>query len=176
MANKYSFLKTEKAPAIFVEALKHIGTKEIVGKDHNKKILAWAKEIGWHEVYVNDEIPWCGLFIAYCAKMAGVQVVKNPLRALAWNDYGTTVKPGEEMLGDILTFSRSGGGHVGIYVGEDSTHFHVLGGNQNNEVNIVRIKKERLAGGRRTAWKKSRPLNVRKIFLDDSGIVTENEA
>jgi len=176
MANKYSFVKLEKSPAILVEAVKLIGTKEIIGKDHNRKILDWAKAIGWQEVYTNDEIPWCGLFIGYCAKMAGVQVVKNPLRALAWNDYGTSVEPGGEMLGDVLTFARSGGGHVGLYVGEDKTHFHVLGGNQNNEVSIVRIDKRRLAGCRRTAWKKARPLNVRKIFLDATGVVTENEA
>lgn len=176
MANKYSFLKLEKAPAILVEAVKHIGTKEIVGKDHNRKILDWAKVIGWHEVYTNDEIPWCGLFIGYCAKMAGVQVVKNPLRALAWNDYGTQVSKGDEMLGDVLTFSRSGGGHVGIYVGEDKTHFHVLGGNQNNEVSIVRIDKKRLSQCRRTKWKIGRPINVRKVILDSTGVVTENEA
>lgn len=174
--NKYSFLKAEKAPALLVEAIKHIGTKEIIGKDHNRKILDWAKEIGWHEVYTNDEIPWCGLFIGYCAKMAKVQVVKNPLRALDWNNYGTSVSAGEEMLGDILTFTRSGGGHVGIYVGEDKTHFHVLGGNQNNEVSVTRIDKKRLSQGRRTAWKVGRPLNVRKVFFDASGAVSENEA
>lgn len=174
--SKYSFLKNEKSPAILVEAFSHLGVKEFVGKDHNRKILDWAKEIGWGDVYTNDEIPWCGLFIGYCAKKAGVQVVKNPLRALAWNDYGTAVEPGGEMLGDILTFSRSGGGHVGLYVGEDKTHFHVLGGNQNNEVNIIRIDKRRLAGCRRTAWKKSRPLNVRKIYFDATGEISTNEA
>ncbi len=176
MANKYSFLKLEKAPALLVEAIKHLGTKEIIGKDHNRKILDWAKELGWQEVYTNDEIPWCGLFIGYCAKKTGVQVVNNPLRALAWNNYGTAVKQGEEMLGDILTFTRSGGGHVGIYIGEDKTHFHVLGGNQNNEVSIVRIDKRRLSQCRRTKWKVGIPQNVRKVFLDSTGIVTDNEA
>lgn len=176
MANKYSFLKLEKAPAILVEAIKHLGTKEIFGKDHNQKILDWAKVIGWEKVYLNDETPWCGMFVGYCAKMANVQVVKNPLRALDWNNYGTNVQPGEEMLGDILTFTRKGGGHVGFYVGEDKTHFHVLGGNQNNEVSIVRIDKKRLSQCRRTKWKISRPLNVRKVYYDAVGTVSENEA
>ena len=36
------------------------------------------------------------------------------------------------MLGDILTFKRNGGGHVGLYVGEDKDCYHVLGGNQGN--------------------------------------------
>lgn len=176
MATKYSFLKLEQAPALLVEAVKHIGTKEFVGKDHNRKILDWAKALGWDSVYTNDEIPWCGLFIGYCAKMAKVQVVNNPLRALAWAEYGTHVALGEEMLGDILTFKRTGGGHVGIYVGEDKTHFHVLGGNQNNEVCIVRIDKRRLHECRRTAWKVARPRTVRKVFYDETGLISNNEA
>ena len=55
----YTWLKEEKSPKILVEAVKHIGTKEIVGKQHNKKILEWAEAIGLKSVYTNDEIPWC---------------------------------------------------------------------------------------------------------------------
>jgi cell wall-associated NlpC family hydrolase len=80
------------------------------------------------------------------------------------------------MLGDVLTFKRNGGGHVGIYVGEDKTHFHVLGGNQNNEVNVVRIAKTRLFKARRTVWRIAQPQNVRKIYLEPKGIITTNEA
>lgn len=57
------------------------------------------------------------------------------------------------MLGDALTFKRNGGGHVGIYVGEDSTCYHVLGDNQSNMVCITRIEKTRCSGIRRTEWK-----------------------
>ena len=111
----YAWLKYEKSPKILVEAVKHIGTKEIVGKKHNKKILGWAEAIGLKSVYTNDEIPWCGLFIAYCCHAQGLQVVKHPLWALNWNKYGNVAQT--PMLGDILTFTRNGGGHVGIYVG-----------------------------------------------------------
>ncbi len=137
----YDWLKDEKSPKILVEAVKHIGVKEIVGKAHSPEIMNWAEVVGvsW---YTNDEIPWCGLYIAYCAKVAGLEVVKAPLRALSWAEYGTDVD--EPMLGDILTFKRDGGGHVGIYVGEDAKYYHVLGGNQNNSVNVARIAKSRL--------------------------------
>jgi uncharacterized protein (TIGR02594 family) len=170
----YNWLKEEKGPKILVEAVKHIGTKEIVGKEHNKKILGWAEAIGLKSVYTNDEIPWCGLFIAYCCHAQGLDVVKHPLWALNWNKFGNVAKV--PMLGDVLTFTRNGGGHVGIYIGEDTTCYHVLGGNQNNQVNVMRIEKSRLSQARRTAWKIAQPSNVRKIELSNKGIISTNEA
>jgi cell wall-associated NlpC family hydrolase len=79
------------------------------------------------------------------------------------------------MLGDVLTFKREGGGHVGIYIGEDTTHFHVLGGNQGNAVSVSRIAKTRLFKARRTPWKIAQPSNVRKIILEGKGNVSTNE-
>jgi uncharacterized protein (TIGR02594 family) len=169
----YNWLQEENAPRILVQAVKLIGTKEIVGKAHNPIILDWAKQLGI-KAYTNDEIPWCGLFIAYCAHKAGVQIVDGPLWALNWAKYGT--KESTPMLGDVLTFKRDGGGHVGLYVGEDRTHYHVLGGNQNNQVNVMRIAKTRLHQARRTAWKIAQPSNVRKIELSNKGIISTNEA
>ena len=170
----YAWLKKETAPKILVEAVKHIGTKEIVGKQHNPTILSWAKALGLEKVYTNDEIPWCGLFVAYCAHAAGLEVVKHPLWALNWNKYGNVAKVA--MLGDVLTFTRNGGGHVGIYVGEDATHYHVLGGNQNNSVSVSRIAKDRLSQARRTAWKVAQPASVRVVHLEAKGVITTNEA
>ena len=170
----YAWLKKEKSPKILVEAVKLIGTKEIVGKAHNPTILSWAKALGLDKLYTNDEIPWCGLFIAYCCHAADLDVVKHPLWALNWNKYGNVAQV--PMLGDVLTFTRNGGCHVGIYVGEDNTHYHVLGGNQNNSVSISRIEKSRLSQARRTAWKIAQPANVRVIHLEPKGVVTTNEA
>ena len=170
----YAWLKKERAPKILVEAVKHIGVKEIVGKQHNPTILSWAKALGLEKVYTNDEIPWCGLFVAYCAHASGLPVVKHPLWALNWNKYGNVAKV--PMLGDVLTFTRNGGGHVGIYVGEDATHYHVLGGNQNNSVSVSRIAKDRLSQARRTAWKIAQPASVRVVHLAAKGVVTTNEA
>jgi uncharacterized protein (TIGR02594 family) len=170
----YAWLKKETAPKILVEAVKHIGVKEIVGKQHNPTILSWAKALGLEKVYTNDEIPWCGLFVAYCAHAAGLDVVKHPLWALNWNKYGNVAK--FAMLGDVLTFTRNGGGHVGIYVGEDATHYHVLGGNQNNSVSVSRIAKDRLSQARRTAWKVAQPASVRVVHLEAKGVITTNEA
>jgi uncharacterized protein (TIGR02594 family) len=170
----YDWLNLETSPRILVQAVKQLGVKEIVGKEHNPVILSWAKELKLASVYNSDEIPWCGLYIAYICKMAGLDVVKKPLWALSWSNWGTEVN--EPMLGDVLTFKRKGGGHVGIYVGEDNTHYHVLGGNQNNSVSVSRIAKSRLFKARRTAWKVAQPTSVRKIKLEPKGVITTNEA
>jgi hypothetical protein len=58
--------------------------------------------------------------------------------------FGNYAPPG---LGTILVFSRGSGGHVGVYMGEDSTHYHVLGGNQSDRVSVARIPKTRLLPG-----------------------------
>lgn len=169
----YKWLKKENHPKVLVEARKHIGVAEIVGKDHNPTILGWAEELGLKNIYTNDEIPWCGLFIAYVCYKAGKNVVEKPLWARNWNKWG--VKQDKAMLGDILVFSRGSGGHVGIYVGEDSKCYHVLGGNQNNKVSVTRIVKSRCIGIRRTPWQIKQPYNVRVIHLETKGAISTNE-
>lgn len=169
----YDWLKTESGPKILVEAVKLLGVKETVGNANNPVILQWAKELGLQKIYTNDAIPWCGLFIAYVVKQAGKDVVKNPLYALNWAAWGNPIDKPE--LGDILTFKRNGGGHVGIYVGEDKDFYHVLGGNQGDAVTISRIAKTRLYRARRTQWSVAQPKNVRRVFLEAKGVITTNE-
>lgn len=170
----YDFLKQEKAPKILVEAVKLLGVKEIVGTPNNPTILQWAKDLKLDKIYTNDAIPWCGLFIAYVVKKAGKEVAKNPLYALNWSSWGNAVDVPK--LGDILTFKRDGGGHVGIYVGEDSECYHVLGGNQSDMVKVSRIAKSRLFKARRTPWSVAQPKEVRVIKLDSKGSISKNEA
>jgi len=172
---QYQWLANENSPKVIAEAVKLYGTKEVVGKQHSKEILSWAKELSLEKIYTNDEIPWCGLFTAIVIKRAGFNVVKSPLWARDWLNFGTPQKTA--MLGDVLVFTRpGGGGHVGFYVGEDDTCYHVLGGNQSNMVNTTRILKSRCIGIRRCDWKVSQPKNVRVIKLASTGTVSINEA
>jgi uncharacterized protein (TIGR02594 family) len=172
MAN-YNWLKTEKSPKIIVEAIKLLGIKEVPGSGDNRTILQWAETLGLEKEYRKDDIPWCGLFIAYVCKQAGLAVVEKPLWARNWANFGT--KETVAMLGDILVFVRDGGGHVGIYVGEDKTAYHVLGGNQSDMVCVTRIRKERCVAIRRTPWKVAQPNTVRVIELEATGSVSINE-
>ncbi len=169
----YNYLKTF-APKLIEEAIKYMGIQEILGKEHNPKIMQWAEELGLKNVYITDEIPWCGLYVAIVCKRAGKEVVVNPLWAKNWLKFGT--KQAVAMLGDILVFSRDTGGHVGFYVGEDADCYHVLGGNQSNKVSVTRIRKIRCIGIRRSKWQIAQPASVRVIALNSNGIISNNEA
>jgi uncharacterized protein (TIGR02594 family) len=174
LPKQYQWLELEPGPKMLLVALELYGTKEIVGKDDNPMILSWAKELGLDSIFRADETAWCGLFVGICAKRSGWDVVKDPLWALNWGNFGQQVP--EPMLGDILTFKRPGGGHVGIYIGEDGKCYHVLGGNQGNAVSITRIEKVRLQKAARPIWKISQPTNVRKIVVSSAGVISTNEA
>lgn len=96
------------------------------------------------------KIPWCGDFVETCiaVTLPDEPIPDNPYASINWLKFGREVKP---TLGAILVFWRktpsSWQGHVGFYVGEDATHYHVLGGNQSNSVTISRIAKNRLRKG-----------------------------
>ncbi len=169
----YQWLAQEPAPRHLLKAVELYGVTETVGSKHNPVIMGWAKELGLEKVYTADSIPWCGLYAAIVIHRAVRPVVDQPLWALNWNNFGVRVT--EPMLVDILTFTRKSGGHVGFYVGEDATAYHVLGGNQGNKVSVVRILKKRLVQARRPAYN-SQPTNVRKIRLEPNGIISDNES
>lgn len=169
----YQWLQQEPAPRHLLKAVELFGTTESVGNINNPVIMGWAKELGLEKVYTSDSIPWCGLYAAIVIHRAARPVVNQPLWALNWNNFG--VKVTEPMLGDILTFTRKSGGHVGFYVGEDDAAYHVLGGNQGNKVSVVRISKKRLSQARRPVYN-SQPANIRKVFLASSGALSTNEA
>ena len=176
LPNKYQWLASEPGPAILREALACYGVAEFKGGANNPVIIEWAKEVGgWiGDWYVQDSVPWCGLFIAVCAHRAGFPFNQKALSAREWASWGN--KSNRPMLGDVLVFARDGGGHVGLYVGEDADCFHVLGGNQADAVNITRIKKSRAVAVRRCPWRVSQPANVRQISLSATGAVSTNEA
>lgn len=174
LAPQYVWLLNEPGPKMLLEALKLYGTVEGAGAKDNPTILGWAKEVGLSQTYSRDSIPWCGLFMAVVAKRAGKDVVKNPLWALSWAEFGKPVTDGAK-LGDVLTFKRNGGGHVALYIGEDGSTYHCLGGNQSDKVCITRIAKSRLYKARRPAYS-VQPTNVRKIKLAANGQISSNEA
>lgn len=177
LPNKYKWLMHEPGPRILREALLWYGTLEALGDDNNPTILAWADEIGgWiGDWYNKDSIAWCGLFVALCAKRAGFPFNQKALSALEWKNWGAE-RHGAPMLGDVLVFGRAGGGHVALYVGEDDTSYHVLGGNQSDAVSIARLAKTRLLAARHCPWLKGEPENVRRVLLTPEGMLSENEA
>lgn len=153
----------------------YIGIKEFPGvAKNNPTIMGWAKRLGgWiASFYKNDEIPWCGLFVAECFNAHKMQVPASALSALAWANWG---QPSKLAPGAVLVFKRQGGGHVGFYVAEDSDSYHVLGGNQSNSVSVTRIAKDRLVAIR---WPKEShpPASEQRVMRRSFSALSRNEA
>jgi len=174
----YAWLAKEPAPRILVAALKLYGTTETKGKADNPVIMEWARGLGRTiaAAYTADAVPWCALFLSHVCRTLALPVPEGyqALRAFGFLTWGNATP--YAMLGDILVFKRDGGGHVGIYVGEDPDCYHVLGGNQGDRVSIVRISKSRCVAVRRTPWERRQPDTVRRIVLEPTGAVSSNEA
>lgn len=121
-----------------------LGTREYPGASNNPAIMRWAARtarfLGVR--YDGDAVPWCGLFVCYSLVEAGFVPASIAVRASAWAAWGVPLQRGA--YGAVLVFTRQGGGHVGFYVGEDANHYHVLGGNQGDAVNVMRLAKDRL--------------------------------
>lgn len=158
-----------------IEAARHIGLKEGVGKANNQTIMDWADDLDAD--FHKDETPWCGLFVGHCMNSAlpDESIPNNFLGARTWLNYGMSASP---QLGSILVFwrgKRDGWqGHVGFYWAEEENHFHVLGGNQSDSVSLTRIAKDRLLGAR---WPRSLPTRgITRTATAGGKLVSVNEA
>jgi len=78
------------------------------------------------------------------------------------------------MFAISLVFARGSGGHVGFAMGQDDTHFYLLGGNQSDAVTVARVAKARLLGAR---WPRTFPLRPEPLPPMASGefLATTNE-
>lgn len=167
-------------PNWLVSARKNIGEREVKGSKHNPLFLTWLKRLGaW---WANDEVPWCGLFVAIHLYDSGRGIPKHWYRASAYAEpeYGTRLD--DPCVGCLAVFTRTGGGHVAMVVGKDKRgNIMCLGGNQGDQVSVVPFDIARnpvwiwppMANGVRSA-----PLPERYSLplLQSDGNVSVNEA
>jgi uncharacterized protein (TIGR02594 family) len=175
---KYEWLaNVGQLPRTIANGLALIGVAEIVGKGSNRTIIGWRDELNAEGIkiagYSDDDIPWCGLFAAIVVHRSGKRAVDGPLWARNWAKFDTETN--EPSLGDILVFVRNGGGHVGFYVAEDATAYHVLGGNQSNKVSITRIEKSRCIAKRRPIYN-VKPSSVKPYKMTAAGALSKDES
>lgn len=175
-------------PKMITEGLKLLGIREVPGAASNPEILKFASELGLQGIYKNDDTSWCAVAHCSVAKRAGKQVrfidPYDYLRAKAFSkllqtnpDDWELIERIDAKLGDTLIFTRPGGGHIGLDIGESKTHFYVMGGNQNNMYSFTRVAKERLWAVMRPKYKIGMPASVKKYILNDTGVpVTSNES
>ena len=152
------------------EGFKHLGLTEIKGSQHNVEIIKWLKDLGaW---WKNDEEAWCGTFVAWCLKQAGVKYPKHWYRALDYLNYGTKIS--KPAYGAVGIKTRKGGGHVCFIVGQDlkTGKLVCLGGNQNDQVCLALYNKSDFFA---FYWygKTSNPLPSRYNLPQYSGINTQ---
>lgn len=166
-------MTTTAEPAWLRAARAKLGTREAPGKANSPTIMGWIKRLGTKVLgtIVNDDAtPWCGTFVAVCMIEAGLPAAPIAVRAKAWATWGLPVTP---RLGCVLVFAREGGGHVGLYVGEDANRFYVLGGNQGDKVSIAPIAKDRMIASR---WPMGVPSATKAVQMTSAAAASRNEA
>lgn len=113
-------------------ARNELGVKEIVGKQHNPRVLEYlgATRGKWS----TDETPWCSGFVNWVMAHAGMGNTGSAA-ALSWRNWGKRVN--EPAPGAIGVIDHGGGkGHVGFVIGRQGNNLLLLGGNQRNAVSI----------------------------------------
>jgi len=60
-------------------AREKIGIREVKGAKHNPKIIQWLVNLA--AVWMDDETPWCGAFVAECLREANVRYPSTWYRA-----------------------------------------------------------------------------------------------
>lgn len=174
---KFSFLEgIGTLPNLVVASLNYLGLKEYPGTTNNNPVIMnMAKSLGISNIYQNDEVAWCALYMCHLCKITNKPMPftgYDILRAKSFENWG--VASPQASLGDVLVFKRPEGAHVGLYIAESPTTYFVLGGNQSNSVNITEIAKNRLTAVRRY-YSIAPPASVKPYMTNSSGNISINE-
>lgn len=159
-------------PIWLTAARKYLGLDEDAGKATDPTISRWLKTLkAW---WTDDETPWCGTYVAAAFTDVGITPVKHWYRAKAWLEWGQ--KLADPILGCVVIFERTGGGHVGFVVGVDKTgRLLVLGGNQGNKVSIAPFERTRVLGYRWPPGRIYAPFEPLAVFANTAA-ASRNEA
>lgn len=133
---------------MFNRGLDFYGVKEVPGAEHNPVIVKWFQDIG-HKWVRDDETAWCSCYINWLAWSLNLER-SGKLDARSWLGVGYQVTVPRR--GHITIFWRRSAsdwrGHVGLFVRKEGGYIYVLGGNQDNQVNIKPYPESRLLGYR----------------------------
>ncbi|CAB4141439.1 TIGR02594, TIGR02594 family protein [uncultured Caudovirales phage] len=120
-------------------ARRELGVKELQGIADNPRIVEYHATTTLRAT--DDEVPWCSSFVNWCMTKAGY-VGTRSAAARSWASWG--VKIDKPVKGCIVVLTRTGGGHVGFYEDGDDHTISVLGGNQDDAVNVRKYRSSRL--------------------------------
>ena len=130
-------------------AMTYDGLREWPGQKHNPKIIEWFAKVG-HAWVKDDERAWCAAFVGGVLEECGIKG-SGRLQARSFLKWGVELP--EPPVGCIVIFWRGKKkgfkGHIGFVVGQDSAgNLMVMGGNQGNQANIRKFKRDRVLGYR----------------------------
>ena len=140
-------------------AQRFVGVRELPGQLRNPQIMAMLLlDAKWPE---DDSVAWCSAFLNYIAWLLRLPRSKD-LRARSWLSVGMPIGLDEAKPGwDVIVLSRGPNapgpeqmdapGHVGFYAGVsiDGSCIYILGGNQDDSVNVSAFRIDRVLGLRR---------------------------
>jgi uncharacterized protein (TIGR02594 family) len=138
-------MNTEILQKIIDTATKEIGTKEVVGKKDNPRIVEYHSKTSLKAQ--SDEVPWCSAFVNWVTEKCGLTGTYNAA-ARSWLSWGIK---SEFVPGCIVVMKRGNSswqGHVGIGIKKVGPVVWVLGGNQSDEVNISKYSTFKILGYR----------------------------
>ena len=94
-----------------------------------------------------DSVAWCSSFVNFCVERAGFRGTKSK-SARSWLEWG--VEAADFVPGCIVVLNRGQPpkGHVGFYVGRESSRLRLLGGNQGDKVSVASYDADRVIGRR----------------------------
>jgi uncharacterized protein (TIGR02594 family) len=134
-------------PIWLTAARRELGQREKAGPAENGRIL-WYHSFSKLRAQ-SEQVPWCASFVNAMLETSGIRSTKSAAAA----SYATWGEPCELKDGAIVVFGKAdpdagGTGHVAFCVGVEDRYVLVLGGNQNNAVNIARRERSRIVAVR----------------------------
>lgn len=129
-------------------ALGEVGQQEIVGPEHNPRIIDYIRSATPALADEGDELGWSSFFVNWVVTQAGIKGTDSGA-AQSWLKWGEPLE--QPRLGAIVVFSRDGSpqaGHVGFFLSEAGEYIVCVSGNIGNAVRIRAVPKDRLLGYR----------------------------
>lgn len=152
-------------PKWITEARKEVGISELLGTGQKAIDQMWIDSKLRGLVGTARKVPWCAGFVNACLERAGIRSTRSD-SSRSYLAFGDALK--DPAYGCIVTFSRTGGGHVGFVVGKtESGQLMVLGGNQSDAVNIKAFGTDRVTGYR---WPSGAPVDNRPLPIGNAAL------
>lgn len=171
-------------PKMIENALQYLGVREVKGAASNPVIMDMAKGLGVSDIYTNDDMAWCAVFVNHIIRISGKPIDLNPpdrydlIRALKTAPLFDDVLPFDQWkLGDIIILKRKEGGHVffPIAATENGKGIIGLGGNQSNMVTFSEFDVTRIVAVKRY-YKTAMPASAKQYVMSSTGMMSTNEA